>query len=347
MMQNTSETQEDVLSSKAIEYLEKQRPKINLVRKTWRAKDRGQSLYSDWQIFDRHGAMKVIIPARFDTLEATMFLGLNKETASIIHAHVMRYPEALHILSSAVEWMEDLCGDCESAEDDWLRTMQRAGIRDDIAQANMRPEHDIVRYIQPLWKWLAEIFEAFYDALETLDARVLERYESRADLRGEDEEYRVPSTLDGHKALFNSVSAHHITNVMRKNADRSLNLGWLRSGLNTDFSTWEGALYFTDSLWVTRSYSRLIEDTCHFADHRTVEIHVPLLHFTEVKTWDLRFCDTWKHLVWHSRRCDKLPETFLGRSATMGALLSRLRVRPPSVSINFLVRLIWSHHFIL
>jgi hypothetical protein len=66
--------------------------------------------------------------------------------------------------------MEDLCGDCESAEDDCLRTMQRAGTRDDIVQAIMRPEHDIIRYIQPLWKWLAEIFEAFYQALETLDA---------------------------------------------------------------------------------------------------------------------------------------------------------------------------------
>jgi hypothetical protein len=48
--------------------------------------------------------------------------------------------------------MEDLCEDCESAEDDCLRTMQRAGFRDDIAQAIMRPEHDIIRYIQPLWK---------------------------------------------------------------------------------------------------------------------------------------------------------------------------------------------------
>jgi hypothetical protein len=103
MMQNTSETQEDVLSSKAIEYLGKQRPKLISSERHGVRKIAASLFIPTGRYSTDMDAMKVFIPARFNTLEATMFLGLNKETASIIHAHVMRYPEALHILSSAVE----------------------------------------------------------------------------------------------------------------------------------------------------------------------------------------------------------------------------------------------------
>lgn len=73
----------------------------------------------------------------------------------------------------------------------------------------------------------------------------------------------------------------------------------------TDFSTRNG-LYLTDARWVAEKQARYLKRTCPTAIIVTMELHVPDEHFTKTKLLKFQFDDTFKEIVWNSRRYDRL-----------------------------------------
>ncbi|KAJ8107093.1 hypothetical protein OPT61_g9104 [Boeremia exigua] len=243
----------------------------------------------------------VIIPTRLDSIFAYQFLGFTEETARQLR-------NAIGI---------------DDIHDDWNDAMKRAGIKDDVRRPMLKPEHSAILYTQPLSTWLLEIIDTFYEALDDLEDNVLLSLgEPTAQLRGgaddeEEEEYTVPQTPGGHLAVFKSVDGRRTNRYIKE--DGALNLEPLESIGPTDFARC-GGLYFTHQIWVAKAYSRLINDACNVADRRTMELHVPLSHFEEIKTWELKFGNEWKRLVWYCRRQQLLPEEVRKQKSQHGCI---------------------------
>lgn len=223
----------------------------------------------------------------------------------------------------ARDWVTAQCDGVDDIQDDWSGAMQRAGIKDEVRVPMLKSEHRFILYTQPLKAWLVEIIDTFYDTLVELEANILLKLsEPIPQLRGrggdEDEaEYTVPQAPGGHFAVFKSVDGRHTKGCIKE--DGTVSLGRLESYFNTDFAR-QGGLYFTHQIWVAKAYSRLINDACNVADRRTVELHVPLSHFKEVKTWDLKFGDEWKQILWYSRRGESLPKDMQKLKAQYGCI---------------------------
>jgi hypothetical protein len=106
-------------------------------------------------------------------------------------------------------------------------------------------------------------------------------------------------------------------NCVRENG--SVDFQDLVSNTGTDFCP-KGGLYFTYQLWVVEAYSKLIGDACSVADRRTIELHVPLSHFKEIKVWELPYGDEWKQVVWHSRRGEHMPKNLRSIRGQVGCI---------------------------
>ncbi|KAI4704351.1 hypothetical protein J4E81_001417 [Alternaria sp. BMP 2799] len=206
-------------------------------------------------------------------------------------------------------------------DDDWEEKMQEVGIKQEISDALMKEEHYAIRGVQSLSMWLQDIFETNYLALVDMNARILQELAppSGVNLRGgEGEPYTVPNAPGGHIALFKSVEFRRCAGYIAE--DGSVNLARLESLGPTDFAR-RGGLYFTHQIWVSNHYSSLITDACPVADRRTVELHVPLSHLTEMKVWDLKFeDDNFKQLLFFSRRDEKYPKPISQLRAAHGII---------------------------
>lgn len=75
----------------------------------------------------------------------------------------------------------------------------------------------------------------------------------------------------------------------------------LRSDGPTDFARL-GGLYFTYQMWAAKHYSRSIGDACPVSGRRTVVVTVPLGYPQARNMLELDFGNTWKELVFYSRR---------------------------------------------
>ncbi|KAJ4380822.1 hypothetical protein N0V86_004184 [Didymella sp. IMI 355093] len=244
-----------------------------------------------WEFKRLSPITKVKIPARLDTIETYQFMGFTEQVAMQLleSQHETQTPQDV-----ARAWVIAKCNRIEDIQDDWGKAMMDAGINENIRTALLKPEHALVLYTQSLKAWLVEIIDTYYETLVDLEANILLKLSSEpiAQLRGggddEEPEYTIPQIPGGHLAVFKSVDGRYTKGCIRE--DGTVSLGRLESYFNTDFAR-RGGLYFTHQIWVANAYSRLINDACSIADRRTVELHVPLSHFRDIKTWELKYGD--------------------------------------------------------
>jgi hypothetical protein len=254
----------------------------------------------------------VSIPTRLDSIQAYHFMGFTKEVSAKLLAN-QRKSESPY--DTAKYWVTSQCIGVGDVTADWDTAMQRIGIKDEVRLPMLKSEHQMILSMQPLSVWLIEIIDTFWDCLQDMEANIVARLsEPVAHLRGgggdegggdEESEYSVPQTPGGHLAVFKSVDGRRLKKSIRPNG--TFDLSELASGPMTDFCK-NGGLYFTHQIWVAKAYSKLISDACSVADRRTIELHVPLSHFEEIKVWKLPYGDEWKQVVWHSRRGEHIPK---------------------------------------
>jgi hypothetical protein len=222
----------------------------------------------------------------------------------------------------ARHWVWSECDRVEDVTDDWDSVMQRVGIKDQVRLPMLKSEHQEILSTQPLSGWLVEIVDTFYEYLEDLELSIQSKLSEpdpypRGGGEEEEPEYTIPQAPGGHLAVFKSVEGRRIKECIKE--DGTVSLLRLQSRANTDFAV-TGGLYFTHQIWVAKAYSRLIGDVCNVADRRTVELHVPLSHFKEIKTWELAYGDEWKQLIWHSRKGESPPRPLQRIKAQYGCI---------------------------
>ncbi|RMZ68270.1 hypothetical protein GMOD_00004489 [Pyrenophora seminiperda CCB06] len=259
----------------------------------------------------------VSIPTQIDSVQTYEFMGFTKDRAERLLAWQKPHHEPRDV---AHDWVFLSCLDIDDATDNWGDVMQSIGIKDQVRLPMLKPEHQKILSTQSLAGWLIEIIDTFYNFLEDLEANLLLKLSGTPCLRGgggQELEYTVPQMPGGHLAVFKSVDGKHIKRCIQ--ADGTFELSLLESIACTDF-THRGGLYFTHQLWVARAYSKLISDSCSVADRRTLELHVPLSHLKEIKTWELPYGDEWKQIIWYSRRGYLLPKPLLSHRAQYGCI---------------------------
>jgi hypothetical protein len=210
----------------------------------------------------------VTIPTHLESQATFEFLGFEPIRAELLWRRRMKRiikdldsfdSIGTHIFDWATAWVERICVyfACADSTDDWDRAMEMMGINDEIRAAFAKPEHNTIRLIQDLSMWLTEIIEANYDALATLEERILLELDRSSTNIPEGEKHvsnTIPQTPDGHFALYKSVDYRGGV-VM----NATPNLFPLRSNGPTDLCS-IGALYFTQQHWVATQYSALISD---------------------------------------------------------------------------------------
>jgi hypothetical protein len=224
-----------------------------------------------------------------------------------------------------VKRVTEICNEVLKAGDgdnNWVEAMTAAGIKRELQDAIMDEEFAVVRGTQCLSAWLEEVFGNYFRTLENMDERVseLEQGISSGALTrggaGNEDEVSPPPPFPEHRVLFKSVELNRALGVLRfKETDKgeksySFNLSRLATSplYPTDFLP-SGGLYFTDTLWFAKTHAQYSKHTCPPADIRIIELHVPEAHFTKLKVWELKLDnDTFKEIVWNSRRGDRLPK---------------------------------------
>ncbi|KAF2679125.1 hypothetical protein K458DRAFT_480530 [Lentithecium fluviatile CBS 122367] len=273
-------------------------------------------------------AQYIKVPTHCNSAQTFEFIGFTSTQAQQLFEEKQRKETTtnskLDITKCAIDWIWETCNAVEDCETLWEDTMRAAGIKLEIREALLRPQHQSIRKIQPLAAWLEELIETYYGALVGLNADILahlgpEPKDVQPTLRGGggEEDCTVPQTPGGHLAMFKSIEHRRSKGCIAK--DGGLDLARLESSGSTDFKR-RGGLYFTHQIWVAKHYSALITDACPVAKRRTVELHVPLEHFKAAKVWELSFGADWRNLVYHSRRDEKFPRELSKKVAEYGII---------------------------
>jgi hypothetical protein len=266
----------------------------------------------------------VSIPTQLDSIQAYQFMGFTQEVSTKLLANQRQHESPYE---TAKYWVTSQCVGVGDVTADWDTAMQRIGIKDQVRLPMLKSEHQMILSTQPLSDWLIEIINMFWYCLQDLEANIVARLSEPVphlrrgggDEGGGDEEpeYTVPQTPGGHLAVFKSVDGRRLKRSIRENG--TFKLDELASGPMTDFCK-DGGLYFTHQIWVAKAYSKLISDACSVADRRTIELHVPLSHFEEIKVWKLPYGDEWKQVVWHSRREERMPKNLRSIRGQVGCI---------------------------
>lgn len=253
------------------------------------------------------------IPHHLHSVQTFEFLGFHSRASALLfekfdqHVKELDDPEDGDLLEYCNRWVRHKCLDIEDENDDWPKALDDVGIVGPMRDALLHPRHRMIRGIQPLYYWLREMIETNFDVLMDIPSVVMQYVEPqfpKPNLRGGgfETDYTVPATLGGHINLFKSVSDKRAKDVILP--DGTVNLMKLWSLPPTDFSA-IGGLYFTHQLWVARHYSRLIDDACVVSNRRTIEIAVPLSLLEKENMLCLEYGDTWRNLIFESRRVEK------------------------------------------
>jgi hypothetical protein len=79
--------------------------------------------------------------------------------------------------------------------------MKNSGTNSDIKAVFGKPEHSLIRIIQNLTEWLADVIETFHDALIDMNARILEELPTQPGMvqprGGAQDEYTLHETPGG------------------------------------------------------------------------------------------------------------------------------------------------------
>jgi len=265
------------------------------------------------------------IPVRLESASTFEFLCYTAEKSKqIFDAFVLKQEvtrTTLSIKGYARKHTTHFCDEAEDTADGWVAAMKEAGIKNEIQAALMKKEHEKIRKTCTLSNWIETVIETNYLTLVDMNARILCEVGEPANIPsrgGGEDEYTIPQMPGGHLALFKSVDFARAAGCISE--DGTIDLAQLESYGPTDFAR-RGGLYFTHQLWVARHNSALINDMCPVSDRRTLEIHVPLAHFDEVKTWDLKPDeDDFKRLLYFSRRNETYPKDLSRKRAAHGII---------------------------
>lgn len=259
----------------------------------------------------------ISIPDQMISPQTYQYLGFSPNVAKYLFGRferrVKEVDEEEEMLGFAQSYIRYKCEGIEDSSEDWERALDNVGIHGRMRSALLDPKHSQIRGIQPLSSWLCEMLETNHDALVGLEDTILSNIDpTYPSLRGGgfETDYTVPATLGDHINLFKSVSLERARRVITEDGDINL-VPLLSHESSTDFAH-RGGLYFTHQMWVATHYSRLIADACPVCDRRTIEISVPLDHLRKENMLELDFGDTWRQLVFYSRRDETYP-TDLGR----------------------------------
>jgi hypothetical protein len=165
--------------------------------------------------------------------------------------------------------------------------MAKMGLNDEIRAVFEKPDHNNIRPMQNLSKWLVEILDTSFEALYFLEHRILDELDSPpADIHGKGEE-TIPQVPGDHIALYKSAECK-IGRQMLHTPD--LQTRQLHGPRQSDPCR-DSGLYFSQQSWVANQYSALISDACVVALRKTVEMHVPLAHLQVSGVFELKLED--------------------------------------------------------
>jgi hypothetical protein len=111
------------------------------------------------------------------------------------------FPRDMH--SWAIDKVREKRGKiaCADSTDDWDHIMTEMGLNDEIRAVFKKLEHNNIRLMQNLSRWLVKILDTSFEALYFLKHRILDELDSLpVDIRGGGEK-TVPQVPEDHIAL--------------------------------------------------------------------------------------------------------------------------------------------------
>jgi hypothetical protein len=135
-------------------------------------------------------------------------LGFTEERAAKLYEEYASKKGQISFVECTQNWVKTLCEDAQDETEQWDTTMKNPGINSDIRVVFGKLEHSLIRTIQNLTEWLADVIETFHDALIDTNARILEELSTQPGMvkprGGAQDEYTVPETPGGLLAVFKS-----------------------------------------------------------------------------------------------------------------------------------------------
>jgi hypothetical protein len=254
----------------------------------------------------------VLVPTELHSIESYQFMGFTEQRAGYLYGKYLAMgDEDDSFLIVALNFFSWNPINAYDDSDDWGVAMDNLGIRTDLQKALLKMQHRGILLTRDLLSWLTEIVEINYSTLESMDWKVETYLNTRKEphLRGgeddESESESEPTVPKDHTRLYKSLDASRLSDTFL--ADGSIDLVTIMSHAPTDFTGIKLALYFTPQRWVADRYAALVDDAVQISDVRTLELHVPNKHLEEVTRWDLPFGDSWRQVLFYSRKSKEYP----------------------------------------
>ena len=240
----------------------------------------------------------------------------------------------------AERWLQNNPWNAHDSSHDWLASMQRFGINEDLQQKLMKEQHRTIRQTRDLVYWLEKIVYANWYTLETLDETVSARLDEMASLMPSGvpwfrQQYHVPGSppvLEGHTAMYKTLLMHNWEfdnrGIFGENGSIDVsNVPPQSSPYSRDLVANKLSFEFTTSKWATDTHAALLRTCIQIPDVRILEIHVPDKHIDAMTKWDFRLDDNddmWRKLVFYARRTNWFPEEWRKRWVSQEMLIGRM-----------------------
>lgn len=263
---------------------------------------------------------EIEVPESLKSAESYEFIGFDRETALEIWSRFIDTsdpddPEGDFMGYARSYVNHSGVPDALSVLDDWTSTMNRLGINKTLQSAIMLPEFDDLRSTASCKFWVLDSMAVAYATLEHLNDQLRSEMARRQRITKtghRDKSVSVPEAparLDGHTMIWRGCSRLSALEFCEGHPDH-LVLRAMRSSPG-DFS-YAPVGYFTPQRETADRYATWLKHKVPASEVAIFQAAVPedLIRSLSVNYLgsDGVETDTWKRVIWHSRRSDKLPK---------------------------------------
>ena len=259
------------------------------------------------EMLDKH----IEIPVELYSPQSYQFMGFTKERAlDLFERFENGYDDSLDeggfFLDIAVGFLSYDTTNAHDDGNDWIAAMNVMGIDHELREAIMTPEYRDIRLTKDLISWLVESIEINFESLDSMNLIIeksldkLEADPTLSHLREGADTVIDPLVPQGHSRLYKSFFVRRIDGAGIENS--VFDLSRILSPPRSDFASTRCALYFTPQKWLAVRYAEYARKNVRIADVRTIEVHIPDIHFEEATRLDLAYGDEWRKLIFYSRK---------------------------------------------
>jgi len=240
-----------------------------------------------------------------DSARGVEFMGFNYDTAATIFnrydsrdpndpfgliAYVEGHINQLNVEVNYQSMMETLTP---------AQAMTRLGIRQDVQDAILDPQFDVLFKTESLHYWLMDTLKNNYWTLQQLlENATVDGASTKlnADYYGKTSDARLPD----HTVLYRGQSAADLIQRRFVQQDGSFDLDriWTSSG---DFNIRCAATYFTPQHETAELWRAYTARRCKYTETWLIMIQVPNAFLTPLRQMELWYSPKWLEYVWHSR----------------------------------------------